>query len=362
MANFPFTGFLYPTTIQPGVQVQHLPLPSFGASPQEKFDYLRLQVFPANEISRFNIGHLFAYYCANMVQFIKKFEDRATFLDHYALLVRNQLDTRYFDTPTPPQNNTVIFNAVNQINIVVVKDLLRTTKTDISDLEVEGFCKWLIGNGNENNYRDYVAVLRSLEDYHRKRAIAADDLFMAIANDLPDEEIVEVARRLKILGGDFTEAIDAAIGEERKLEPDEKFLLTCLVSEGIVSRKSLVVPLLRAISAGQSFRFGRILTQGVDVSDVPVAAFQKALEACPRDRAGFATMLLMVGAGAKLNEPNPDTGDRLIQLAAQWGDLDLVELLIAWGADPNGRNNRGQVVLDFLSPEQRERLDRKNSH
>jgi len=63
-----------------------LPLPSFGASPQEKFDYLRLQVFPANEISRFNINHLFAYYCANMVQFMRKFEDRATFLNDYALL------------------------------------------------------------------------------------------------------------------------------------------------------------------------------------------------------------------------------------------------------------------------------------
>ena len=336
-----------------------MPLPSFGASPQEKFDYLRLQVFPANEISRFNINHLFAYYCANMVQFMRKFEDRATFLNDYALLVRNQLDTRYFDTPTPPQDNTVIFNAVSQINIVVVKDLFRTLKTDISDLEVKEFCKWLIVEGNANNYRDYVAVLKSLEDYHQQRAIAADDLFMAIANDLPDEKIGEAARQLKSLGGDFTEAINAAIGEERKLELGEEIHLAYLLDAGIISRKDLAPHLLKAISVGQSYRLGRILTHAPDISGLSVADFHEAFAACPKSRSDIASVLLL--ANYDLNQQDQITGDSLIHVAARLGDLELVQLLIDLGADPEVPNRQGKIALDFLEPEQLKRLSFKSS-
>jgi hypothetical protein len=360
-------GYYYSTSIRPEPLALHYALPSFEASSNYKYEYLS-QAFPRNEIARFNKDHLFAYYCASMVQF-QRGSDRWRFLNDYARLdgrlQRNQVDLAYFDILTPPQNNTVIFNAVGQINIAVIRDFLQMKRgLKISNSLAHDFCSRLLNTGDRQNYCDSEAVLRNFEIYkevQQLRELTADDLLMFIACDVPDEEIVVAARKLQHLDGDFTEAIDAAIGEERKLEPDEKVHLACLLDTGIVSRRALAAPLLSAISAGQSYRLARILNHAPDISGLTVADFHAAFAACPKNRSHIVTALLMAGGANKLNEKDPSTGDSLIHVAARLGDLELVQLLIDWEADPKVPNLQGKMALDFLEPEQLKRLSFKSS-
>src|SRR5262245_57806310 len=55
---------------------------------------------------------------------------------------------------------------------------------------------------------------RSFKSFSDQQAIAADSLFLAIAQDLP-KDVVFAATRLQSLAGDFTQSINAAIGDER---------------------------------------------------------------------------------------------------------------------------------------------------
>ena len=361
-------GYYYSTPIRLEPLVQHYALPPFEASSNYKYEYLS-QAFPRNEIARFNKDHLFAYYCASMVQF-QNGSDRRRFLNDYAQLdgrlQRNQVDLAYFDILTPPQNNTVIFNAVGQINIAVIRDFLQMKRVlKISNSLAHDFCLRLLNMGDRQNYCDSEAVLLNFEIYYKEvqqlRELTADDLLMFIACDVPDEKIVVAARKLQHLDGDFTQAIDAAIGEERPLVSNEKVHLACLLDTGIVSRRALAAPLLSAISAGQSYRLARILTHAPDISGLTVADFHAAFAACPKNRSHIATALLMAGGANKLNEKDPSTGDYLIHVAARLGDLELVQLLIDLEADPEVPNLQDKMALDFLEPEQLARLSFKSS-
>src|SRR5262245_44710500 len=116
-----------------------LKLPQFQASKYEKKVYLQ-KVFPAEDFGWPHIDDLFAYYCANKVQFMATPQERLNFLITYEQLINKRLNASYYDNFTV-HGNTIISNAVGQINVPVVKGFLQSMGYGpLTDKEVGDFC------------------------------------------------------------------------------------------------------------------------------------------------------------------------------------------------------------------------------
>ncbi len=328
-----------------------LALPQFEASTYEKKVYLQ-KVFPAEHFSWCDIDDLFAYYCANKVQWMARPEERIDFLNRYARLIAGQLNTLYYDSLTL-HGNTIISNAIGQMNVVVVKDFLQSMGYGpLTDKEVGDFCwetrerphDFLSGGPVLNEFEAYFAALRE------KRAIAADDLFMVIGSELDLEQILEKAQKLSELEGDFSESLGASLSDDRKFSPGNKTVFDYLF-ELRTARTTLTVPILKAIGNTRFDEFHRMLCCGTKMVDLTVDALQNAFATCEM-RSSFATVLLMEDL-SKLLDPHPVNGDRLTHLAAKWGDFELLKLLIEWGGNPASANNDRMTVLALLPPEKR---------
>jgi hypothetical protein len=328
-----------------------LALPPFEASTYEKKIYLQ-KLFPAEDFGWFYIDHLFAYYCANKVQFMATPQERLNFLITYEQLINKQLNASYYDNLTM-HGNTIIFNAVGQINVPVVKDFLQSMgHGPLTDKEVGDFCwesracphDFLSSGPVLNEFEAYFAALQE------KRAIAADNLFMVISSELDLQAILENAQELSELEGDFSESLGASLSDDRKFSPGNKTVFDHLF-ELSTARTPLTVPILKAIGNTRFDEFHRMLCRGAKMVDLTIDALHTAFATCEM-RSSFATVLLMQDL-SKLLDPHPLTGDRLTHLAAKWGDFELLKLLIEWGGDPAAANNDGMTVLALLPPEKR---------
>src|SRR5262245_5523208 len=92
------------------------------------------------------------------------------------------------------------------------------------------------------------------------------------------------------------------------------------------------------------------MSHAPNVADLSITDFHAAFEACQKDRSGFATVLLM--ERFSLSAPDPQTGNCLIHLAAEWGDFELIKTLVQWDADPQMPNHEGEIPLTHLSHDQ----------
>lgn len=67
-------------------------------------------------------------------------------------------------------------------------------------------------------------------------------------------------------------------------------------------------------------------------------------------RAGdLISVVLLIDQGINVNYSDPKTGDQALMMAAYSGNLQLVDFLLAKGADCTAKNNSGYVALSFAA-------------
>lgn len=104
-------------------------------------------------------------------------------------------------------------------------------------------------------------------------------------------------------------------------------------------------PYLWAIIAGQSKTTSLLLSLGVDVYDTSANEKSALWWAANRGHSSMARLLLSEGAVLV----NPTHSSRSVPLgaAASCGDLDTVQLLLNYGADPNHRDHEGWSAIHW---------------
>ena len=110
--------------------------------------------------------------------------------------------------------------------------------------------------------------------------------------------------------------------------------------------------LVRAAVLGQADVVHQMIASGVNLADSGLEALNGALWQRHEDVARE-----MIGSGVDLNAPTYDaeqyphmqTGERVLQTAAQQGLLSATRLLLEHGADVNDKNSRGQSALYFAA-------------
>ena len=117
------------------------------------------------------------------------------------------------------------------------------------------------------------------------------------------------------------------------------------------------MPVARAAGLGRTVGVGMLIEAGGDPNSRS-AEGRSALDLAA-DAGHVATAALLIGSGAAIDPRNPTDGSTPLLRAVDRGDLEMVRLLIAAGADPQTARSDGATAarLAEASPELRTLLD-----
>ena len=160
-------------------------------------------------------------------------------------------------------------------------------------------------------------------------------------------------------------ALDTADGRNRTpliaaIDAGNEAVIRLLLDEGADSNRpgpDGSMPVARAAAQGRTVGVGMLIDAGGDPNSRS-AGGRSALDLAA-DAGHVASAALLIGSGADIDPRNPTDGSTPLLRAVDRGDLEMVRLLIAAGADPQTARSDGTTAakLAEASPELRTLLD-----
>ncbi len=114
----------------------------------------------------------------------------------------------------------------------------------------------------------------------------------------------------------------------------------------IEDTNKLINELFEAIQSNNLERVKESIAQGVDVNVRDNSGDTPLRQAIRTDRPSLSLIETLISGGADINAKAGGNGGALLHSAAYWGHKEVVELLIASGADVDVKDLQGQTPLD----------------